>query len=368
MKCQYPLLALTSFAMLTLTACGGKDAVNAVDGEAGPCVEGEITSDGLENYICAGGQWNWASCVEGAAKNDETYSYSCQGGQWAVIGFVNGNPGEFNSGCQEGQIWDSFVCSGGQWIAQTVPEVPNIPSSGGEGSGQGTTGSGTEAGSGTGTGSGSGTGGGQTTNIDGTICGSYEGPGFDYSQYRDNAGIKYHCEPVCYGGGFCEPEAVWKPFMTNGGHACKTTDYFVSGDPEAGIPDHCINIVTVGGKTWMAEDLPMFDNLTTSTIAKWYFAMGFSQSEIYTKVPDGQIVQGVCPSGWHIPTVTEWRALMSNSANASAAGICSTCDYWSSVQTGGDPMSCSLSKIDEDYCSDFLVNGDYDEKEVRCVK
>lgn len=353
------LFSLGLWTTLVMVACGGNDGTTSVGGFEG-CAEGELNSDGVEYYACSGGGWAWVGCVEGVQKNDGTYIYSCVSNQWFVAGTLGGEPGFDVTGCIDGSVIDGLICQGGQWVSQTVPDVPNIPPSD-DGISSGSETSGSDAGTGTGSGGG-------TTSIANTVCGPSSAYIYNTSYFRDENGIKYRCEPIC-SGGFCEPDAIWKPFQTIWGHDCKTTDYFVPADPDEGIPDYCLNIVTINGKTWMAENMPVFANLEMSYGATWYYTMGFSEAEKSTKVPDGQIVQGICPPGWHIPTVTEWNTLLSNRANASAADIYDTGDFWSSVQTGGYPIRCGYEWDDGEgnYCSDFLVDT-YDEKSIRCVK
>jgi uncharacterized protein (TIGR02145 family) len=113
---------------------------------------------------------------------------------------------------------------------------------------------------------------------------------------------------------------------------------------KAGITDSrdskAYNAVLIGTQKWMAENLNYNatgsrcygDNTgddsqnrcaTYGRLYNWATAMANSASS--NKNPSG--VQGVCPSGWHLPSDAEWDALMkvvnpscSNGANCANAG------------------------------------------------
>ncbi|MBN2350456.1 MAG: hypothetical protein JXJ22_16590 [Bacteroidales bacterium] len=88
--------------------------------------------------------------------------------------------------------------------------------------------------------------------------------------------------------------------------------------------------VTIGAQTWLAQNLNYYtatgsayydnDSATYASVYgrlyNWTTAMNGSSSSILN--PSG--VQGVCPSGWHLPSVEEWNQLASQLGGSSLAG------------------------------------------------
>ena len=93
--------------------------------------------------------------------------------------------------------------------------------------------------------------------------------------------------------------------------------------------------VKIGEQVWMAENLRFVTDssycfyLEKSDCAKygriyrWYAALGKLKSECGSAhvchLPIGDI-QGVCPSGWHLPSKTEWETLLNTVGGESVAG------------------------------------------------
>jgi uncharacterized protein (TIGR02145 family) len=103
------------------------------------------------------------------------------------------------------------------------------------------------------------------------------------------------------------------------------------------IEDNTYNTVNINGQVWMAENLKATKYLNSDLIGtktgdvssestpKYQWAYGDDETNvptygrIYTwfAVTDSR---GVCPTGWHVPTDTEWETLKSSLGDASTAG------------------------------------------------
>ena len=125
--------------------------------------------------------------------------------------------------------------------------------------------------------------------------------------------------------------------------------------------------VVVEGQTWMAENLNYSDGIDEKT----YCADDVEENcEIYGRMYDRGVamnssscayesscslgagpIQGICPDGWHIPTVSEGQSLI-NLANSTAAHLRSA-KGWGSYSPGDDIYGLS-----------FVGAGNYDSKEL----
>jgi len=134
--------------------------------------------------------------------------------------------------------------------------------------------------------------------------------------------------------------------------------------------------VKIGDQWWMAENLNFvadssfcYKNEETNCakygrLYRWAAAVGKSESECgYGKtcsLPSGNI-QGVCPSGWHLPTQTEWNTLFASVGGSSTAGTkLKSTSGWNSSGNGTDAFGFSALPAGlRDYYGYFYFEGYY---------
>ena len=150
--------------------------------------------------------------------------------------------------------------------------------------------------------------------------------------------------------------------------------------------------VTVGNQTWMAE------NLNYNATGSRCYDNSTSNCDKYGKLYNWTTAKSACPSGWHLPTKTEWQTLTSvgasylKSNNKWNHGGNGTDDYGFTALPGGYSYSSgyyfsdigeggywwSNSEVNSDYAHYINMNNtnytswDYDSKSllfsVRCVR
>ncbi len=102
-------------------------------------------------------------------------------------------------------------------------------------------------------------------------------------------------------------------------------------DPRTGL---AYRTIVIGSQTWMADNITYgtrvdgLDGLTDNGVAEqwcygdddaWCLANGgiYNRSEAIAWAPiTEEAVQGVCPSGWHVPTLGEFEVLLSEAGTS----------------------------------------------------
>lgn len=137
-----------------------------------------------------------------------------------------------------------------------------------------------------------------------------EGPGGEFSDNISSYSKFTGTERVVY-------KLRWTPSGT-----CAATDIFVDLTPTvADYEGNLYHTVTLGDQTWLAENLRSQkdaegraipenkvhgDILTNGRYYPWWVAMNESDSS--SSIPSG--IQGICPNGWHLPSIKEFQVLL----------------------------------------------------------
>ena len=112
--------------------------------------------------------------------------------------------------------------------------------------------------------------------------------------------------------------------------------------------------VTIGTQTWMAQ------NLNYETANSYCYNDNASNCTKYGRLYTWAAATSACPSGWHLPTQTEWNTLFTAVGGQSTAGnmLKSTNGWYSS--NGTDAYSFSaLPAGTRDYNGDYYIEGNF---------
>ncbi|SOE78557.1 major paralogous domain-containing protein [Fibrobacter sp. UWT3] len=157
---------------------------------------------------------------------------------------------------------------------------------------------------------------------------------------------------------------------------CKTdsTDTCEYGELVDDRDGQTYKTVKIGDKWWMAENLNYEVDSSFcyndsaeycekfGRLYRWAATVGKSESECgygYTcSLPSGDL-QGVCPSGWHLPSRAEWETLINAVGGKSTAGIkLKSSSGWNSSGNGTDAFGfTALPAGDRNVRGEFSLEG-----------
>jgi uncharacterized protein (TIGR02145 family) len=130
--------------------------------------------------------------------------------------------------------------------------------------------------------------------------------------------------------------------ITSAGETVSNDYTFKTLEPVYDIEGHAYNIMTFGKDVWMVENLrtKKYADGTVINYGLYYPANLISNVPVYGYLYDwaaainqppkydsvmidlsGQKVRGVCPTGWHLPTVEEWLDLINLYGGMETAGL-----------------------------------------------
>ena len=103
--------------------------------------------------------------------------------------------------------------------------------------------------------------------------------------------------------------------------------------------------VTIGTQTWMAQ------NLNYETVNSYCYRDSASNCTKYGRLYTWAAATSACPSGWHLPTQTEWNTLFAAVGGSSTAGtkLKSTTGWNSSDNSVSGTDACSFSALPAGY-------------------
>lgn len=185
----------------------------------------------------------------------------------------------------------------------------------------------------------------------------------------------------------CE-EGVTIPVSENGcvaNYICSGNAWILNGEIqcESVLPSNVFiderdrqtyRFVTIGSQVWMAENLKYNSNGSSCYNDK------VSNCTNYGRLYTQSAAKSVCPSGWHLPSESEWYKMLSLTGDCNALRINGTDVYGFSAKLSGSSLNAPGSypifwtstsgksaNLGKDFCG--VYNSQKNEKiPVRCVK
>lgn len=127
---------------------------------------------------------------------------------------------------------------------------------------------------------------------------------------------------------------------------------FVNAQTVTDFDGNVYDVVTIGTQNWMQQNLKALHYADGTSIVEVYaFQDNAENVEVYGRLYtwnaamknlNVEMAQGACPSGWHLPTIAEYDALISFLGGESVAGGKmkeAGTDHWESPNTGADNSS-----------------------------
>lgn len=102
--------------------------------------------------------------------------------------------------------------------------------------------------------------------------------------------------------------------------------------------------VKIGTQTWMAENLNYADSVTTASLKgkSWCYNDVASNCSKYGRLYTWAAAKTVCPSGWHLPSTTEFKTLFTAVGGSSTAGtVLKSTGGWYNDGNGTDAFGFS---------------------------
>lgn len=102
---------------------------------------------------------------------------------------------------------------------------------------------------------------------------------------------------------------VWHFYDPRGTHDNPDFAYGEMTDPRDGM---VYKTTTIGGKTWMAENLNYFDieGAASSVKNDWCYWDKPENCESAGRLYTWNVAQRICPEGWRLPTKADWESLL----------------------------------------------------------